>query len=465
MVYEMNLDLDNIIAVSPSNKLSLSDLKLNQLYRVVADPNSIDDTGKEKITEMLSKVNLRAPEWDSLLPEGFDPYDYNNGNKNRLIKLPADWSWKNTVTDKKGADGKYGTGKFAKRVRAYILKEQGFPLPEKFIQDLGQIAGRYSDQSTGTVLRFVDTFDWNAGDFGDPHSCFWGGREEARVMLKDHGAWAVQLFTTDSIDAGTPAGYARMWIVRNFPISGVWTMFNGYGYNMGDPSMTIARLMVNLIGETQFREIKLRNHKTTDGTLYINSGNGYVIGEPATPLKEKYDFDWPEKILGSCCHCDDDIYEDDDHESIDDRLYCESCWSNHVHYDNIADEHFDPDYEDAVYMMRRTHNGRFFEEYVMLSTADRYGEVCDHCDKCYEAEYMMYVETANLNLCSECYSENVVCCDNCGTDHVTEDMEEIDDDMLCPVCAQDAKDEQEAEEERARQQEIDDAQMELQADE
>lgn len=467
MVYDLNLNLDNVIAVSPSNPIALSDIKLYQLYRVVADPNVIDDTGRGKILKMMESVNFRDPKWDDVLPAGYDPYDWNNGFRNRLVKLPDDWSWKNTVTDKKSEDGKYGTGKFAKRVRAYILKNQGISMPDQWVQDLGQIAGRYSDQSTGTVLRFVDEFDWNAGDFGDPHSCFWGGREEARVMLKDHGAWAIQFFTPESIEAKQPKGYARMWTVRNFPQKGLWTMFNGYGYNMGDPSMVISRLMLSLIGATKFREIKLRNYDSDSGTLYINSGNGFVFGEPTEPLKEKYDFSWPERIMGHCCHCEESVYEDDGHEVLDDRYYCEDCWSEYVCYDEISQEHFDTDYEDGEYIKRRDSRGRWESLFVSQSTAERYGESCRNCGDVYVTEDMVYVEVSGNCYCPDCAIDHVAMCDHCSTDHEADEIEyfELEDESLCPVCAQERRDEIEAEEEQAREQERIDAELELQADE
>lgn len=440
MTYKINLDLDNIITVSPTQPVSLSDIRLNQVYRVVADPNVIDETGKNKIIEMTQQINLRDPIWEGKLPAGYDAYDYNNGFRNRIAKFPDDWAWVNVVTDKKSEAGKYGTGKFAKRWRSYVQKQQGLNLPEKFIQDLGQVAGRYSDQSTGTVLRFVDEFDWNAGDFGDPHSCFWGGREEARVMLKDQGAWAVQLFTPESIDAGEPKGFARMWVVRNFPQNGIWTMFNGYGYGLGEPSLVISRLVASLIGDNRFREIKLGNHDSDSGTLYINSGNGFVIGTPKHDLEKYYDFEWPERAYATCCHCGENLQEEDDPFYHRDRHYCESCRNEYVQYDELARDDFDVDYEGCVTIHTRNSRGVMITIEVSERSANRYATECAHCGDHYATDVLIYVETSGNSYCPDCAEDHVGYCHHCNSDHEISELTDYEDEMLCDVCLQDAKD-------------------------
>lgn len=442
MTYEINLDLNNIRLVTMTTGLTLDDIEINQLYRVVSDPNVIDETGKEKINRFIGSTNLRDPKWENMLPDGYDPYDYNGGRRNRLPSLPSDWSWLNTVTDKKQA-GQYGTGKFAKRYRSYVQKIANFALPDQFIQDLGQIAGRYSDQSTGATFRFVEKFDWDAGDFGDRGSCFWGGREHARVMLSDHGAWAVQIFDPDTLDGkAKPKGYGRAWVLPNYPEDNVMTIFNGYGDKLGDPSRAIARILSNFFGMASYQEIELRNAGDTDGTLYINSGRGFVIGRMEGRVKDEYELKWSEKILGTCRHCDESIRDTDSYERYEDYLYCIDCYNQYIYEDELTGYSYDSEYDGQV-VIERWVRGEWEHFTVSQDTAENRSCSCDSCSRQTHMDSVRYIATSSTTLCYECANDEVSICVGCDTEFLDADLEsrqENDDDdelMLCSVCAHD----------------------------
>lgn len=444
-MYNITMDLDSIITLSLEQPIGLSDIKLYQPYRIVSPANMIDDTGRQKIVDFIASVNLRDPKWENVLPEGYDPYDWNSGFTKHLPPMPDDWCWKNTVENKKiEADAKYGTGKFAKRYRAFVLKTINLALPPKFVEELGQIAGRYSDQSTGSVLRFVHKFDWEAGDFGDPTSCFWGGRESAREMLQSNGAWAVQLFRPESIATGKPMGYGRAWVVPDYPVDGVMTMFNGYGAELGEPSRTIARLLSNMVGQNKYEQIRLLNKDSEGGTLYINSGRGFVIGDlKGARLNETYDLDWPEQILGECRHCSETIYrDDDDYSSYNDHLYCESCADEYLHHDDIANETYDTEYDGSNEVQLVGWGGRTITGYVSDDTLQRHATLCDGCSNHFVHSLVTHVETAGVDYCASCYSENTFVCEECSTVHSIDDVNErtdiTDTDIqFCPVCVED----------------------------
>src|SRR5689334_5083355 len=89
-----------IVNVSLTNPLLPEALVPDQAYRLTSDPNVIDDGGVEAIRRFVGAVNLRNPEWFALCPAGYDPYDFNGGNRCFLPKFPDDWVWKNNLTGK-----------------------------------------------------------------------------------------------------------------------------------------------------------------------------------------------------------------------------------------------------------------------------------------------------------------------------------------------------------------------------
>ena len=49
----------------------------------------------------------------------------------------------------------------------------------------------------GTYLvDIVDNLDWNAGDFGDQHSCYWNTYSGTRQKMAADGTWAMRVHLT-----------------------------------------------------------------------------------------------------------------------------------------------------------------------------------------------------------------------------------------------------------------------------
>lgn len=159
----------------------------------------------------------------------------------------------------------------------------------------------------------------SAGDFGDGGSCYWGGRDDARAMLADNGAWAIRFY--DAADKG----YARAWVYQaDADLLIVW---NGYGKPFANPTLTIARIVAAHFNRS-YKKIDLSNNGTDTGTLYINSGIGYAIAD-ADELERTHDFDfeWDDPHAHACSNCGDYVHEDSVYYGADDQPYCESCYN------------------------------------------------------------------------------------------------------------------------------------------
>lgn len=251
--------------------------KLNYRYQMTAPQGTITQTGVSAIYQLMYAQDLTTDDWAALNP-AWNVSKY-------LPGLPDDWDWRWSVST-----GDY-RGKFPKRLSQYYYKAFGLKAPEGFLVQVGNIARAHSEDRSAYYFDFTDSFDWHAGDFGDDGSCFWGGggNSYARVMLRDNGARAIRFYSSADPAA---AGVARAWIAP-LEAEGLYIVFNGYGFP-GYATLAIARVFAQFM-ERSYRRLNLVNIGDTSGTLWINSGMGYVVGHSAAIAEmDFYDLHWPE---------------------------------------------------------------------------------------------------------------------------------------------------------------------------
>lgn len=310
-------------------------MKLYQRFTVKAQAGTISDEGIRQINLLIARQNLTDGDWQ-LANQGTD--------RRFLPALPENflWVWQGE------ADGYRGT--FPKRVAQFYFKNYQVKLPWTFMSELGNIARQHSAFDLTYEFEFVNRINWEAGEFGDSGSCYWGSNEGALEMLEGNGALAVRFYDEDG------DGIARAWVVE---IDGdVLIIFNGYGF-AGDPTRVIARVIAEFVNGT-YRQIRLTNDSTASGVLWINGASGYAVG-PADEVAaiDHYDFGWDEPYYCECSECGRQLNEDEIYYGPGDTRFCERC----------------------------------------------YDQVCAVCDRC-----------------------NIV--------HWSEDMEAVDDEFLCPRCAE-----------------------------
>ncbi len=56
-------------------------------------------------------------------------------------------------------------------------RPRAYKLPAQALQAIGNLAEEYSTEPKEYYWDVAKSIDWDAGDFGDDGSCFWGCRE------------------------------------------------------------------------------------------------------------------------------------------------------------------------------------------------------------------------------------------------------------------------------------------------
>lgn len=340
--------------------------KFDHRYTFQTPQGTISDTGIELIQGYL--VNQKPSEDQNWIEANNEAVTL----PNLLPLLPESWEWVWLVTGK----AQY-VGTFPKRISKYYYTTRSLKVPNSVMSEVGNLARTHSSESITYHFDFVTDLNWQAGDFGDGRSCFWGGRESAREMIKDAGGFAIRFFEDDK-------GVARAWII---PSDNVYYVFNGYGHQ----TVKIARIFSTFLG-LSYKKVSLSNHGGTSSTLYINTGRGYAIGEHATIEHiNSHDFEIYDDEMRSCSDCGDYVDEDNLYVGLDDEIYCQDCY-----YDRFRD-----------------------------------------CDECGESQYtddLCYIESEGIDVCEGCYDRNFSHCEGCEKAYRLNQLTVVKDSLYCADC-------------------------------
>lgn len=341
--------------------------ELNVRYTFVIDNNSISSSGIQAIQDYIRQQEMSSAEWQVLNPDC---------KVGVLTVLPTDWRWQWLVTDKTA--GFVGT--FPKRVRAYYYKTFQIKCPESFVAEIGNLARQHTGNGEQYTFDMVSRFDWNAGDFGDRGSCYWGSNWSARDMLSENNGRAIRFFDESG------KGYGRAWFVE-IDIN-LYIVWNGYGMK-GDSTLKIARIF-SLYLKLEYKEISLTNNYGS--TLYINGERGFVVGNAdAIESIDEYDFDWYDPEIERCYNCGEAIHHDDVYYGADDMPYCESC------YDSLFTS-------------------------------------CDECGNAHSQYDVRWIESTSTYVCDWCYNRKYTHCPRCNEDFRKRDMVTIGTQQFCQNC-------------------------------
>jgi len=409
----------------------LNHIEFEKRFHVPTDPNAISDAGIEEVKRYIKQVNLRNPEWLDILPPGYDPYDY---QKDRLPVLPDTWEWVMTSQGKTLIDGKKYAGRFTKRLGAYIFKTSGLSVPEDWLTRLGNIVSSHSEKNAGYFIDFTKNLhSWVAGQFGDGGSCFWAGREAARDIMEKHNVIAIRFYESD--EKGS-RGKARAWIVPDVPEEGLAIVWNGYGFQ-GDPTRVVARVLAEHTKLNHYRLISAKNSGSETGTVYINGGRAFIVGEAEKAKKyDKYDFEWKEHVFCNCSHCGDPIYQGDDYHEHNGNYYCDDCYDDQFTVCELCDNSV---YLDDTYTIEQRSNGHWNEITVCESCFNNRATTCDHCNRDTHINDIHSVDGTSEYYCETCYEDNVADCEVCGTTFPTDQLcyNDDTDQTMCEVCLAD----------------------------
>lgn len=227
------------------------------------------------------------------------------------LPLPYPWLWVWIVER-----GEY-SGTFPKRYGRWLHKTHQIKASVKVLEQLGNLARQHMAEAATHVIDFTYQIDWDAGDFGDGGSCYWGGREGAREMIYQNNGFAIRFY-------GDRYGKGRAWVAEI--AADVYVVWNGYGLG-GNSTLTAAMVLAYHL-QVQYTQITLTNNGTSYDVLYINGGIGYAVGRWADIQDiDSHDLQWDVIHTYHCAECGEPLDEDDVYYGDDDQPYCSWCHS------------------------------------------------------------------------------------------------------------------------------------------
>ncbi len=335
----------------------------------IPKPDELDDVGQREVTALVYRMWAR--------------------------NLPEEWDWRWVV-----ARGTY-CGTLPKRVSSWLYRRHNVKATSEAMSELGNLAARYVCRSNKLTFDFDNRLDWRAGDFGDNGSCYWGCYAGARHMLREHKAFAIRFYDQNL------RGYARAWIVNQ---QSYLLMYNVYGMNGN--AVQVQRLL-SMFFNTSYSSgpVRFSNRGDESSTLYINGGQGWLVG-PSNAIDkiERVDLDWPT------------ISADEDD---DDEYTCERCDCS------LGD--------DDVYHLP---SGAI----VCFNCYTRLVRSCSNCGEEHLRDNMKLSCGGNW-YCDDCYDNTFTACANCNVELERDDVDYSDaGDPLCDACAKKREQEETAHE-------------------
>ncbi|MBL8161198.1 MAG: hypothetical protein JNJ61_04375 [Anaerolineae bacterium] len=341
---------------------------LNQVITFQMPAGTISPTGITMIEAYIASQKVTEGEWAKLNP---------TVKTSSLPMLADDWHWQWQVLA-----GEF-RGNFPARVRQYYYKTYQIKCPPQFLESIGNIAKAHCATQETYTFDFTKRITWNAGDFGDYGSCFWGSNAGARVMLEDNGALAMRFYGEFN------RGIARAWIIE-IDVE-AFIVFNGYGFS-GDATLIIASVFAAYTG-LHYKRIYL--HNSWGSTLYINGNHGYVVASAEyVQTVDDWDIQWDDANAETCSDCGRLLDEYDICWGADDSPYCERCFYNHFGH-------------------------------------------CNECGETHWNEDLTYVETADADVCDWCYRRDFAHCLRCDDTYRKTRMKQIGERWYCHDCVDD----------------------------
>lgn len=266
-------------------------MKLNTKYEITVDPNEISACGILGIYEFVEDEGLPL--------------------------LPLSFSMKEWILQ----TGEF-RGKLPNRLGALLKKEWGIKLTSEQRTAIGNIARMYTLPNTEYTFDFVDSFNWEDGDFGDSGSCFWGDNYLARNVLEEEGALAIRFYDESLADYnGVCPGSGRAWIYQLDRET--WVLFNAYGVE----TRPAARVLTTYLTQSTDKQWECKDlgdlmvSGQRAGLVYLND-NPQVIFVSGSGPPDEVDLDWARYV--ECDSCEMWTLEEDLYDVSDERL-CYSC--------------------------------------------------------------------------------------------------------------------------------------------
>lgn len=241
------------------------------------------------VSHFLSAAGIEPGHLYPLCNEWVSASDLYRESRNQEVLGDLGRSMITTMILGRAVDSFYAKGedvRFSTCVRQ-IMNDMSLPrfFDKDQLQKLAEVFGMLKSRSQLWVEVYTGPVNWDRGDFGNPHSCYWSERPGARYLMEsllhDDVGCAFRIYSKRGSGPEHPDnhdvfGYGRMWGI-------VWKnylcLFNAYpGHNMFDTySHAIGKLLK--MGTTKrFNAYNYTEANRPDhGLLYINHEETCVL--------------------------------------------------------------------------------------------------------------------------------------------------------------------------------------------
>jgi hypothetical protein len=246
---------------------------------------------------------------------------------------------------------------------------------------LGSMIGEYVS-SLKAYIRIVDKIEWEAGDFGDSGSCYWGDRSGARHVISDspnNGAIQIWEDTPDYFK-----GIGRCWYQydKKDDVLCLWNRYGSMRITAIAEAVKIVLGFEHCLNDVQIQGVD----GDGDYLMYVNGDCSLLVND--TYNKGGYQLNFPSKIMQAyaiteqtwCEFCEEE-FDADDAYRVHGMILCPSCFDSETtscavcntavfNTDNHNDYHIDTG-EELVWFCRQSH--------VLEYLADNGLEICEGC--------------------------------------------------------------------------------------
>jgi hypothetical protein len=153
--------------------------------------------------------------------------------------------------------------KISTQVRDFILQFYGIKCTTEFIEKVGNIVGHHQPKETEVHYDILKECSWNAGDFGDHQSCFWGS--SYWDIHFSNGGLAMRFFNPKA-----PTKGLGRCLISPLKYDGhdFYAVFNSYGFSLP----TTAEIVNTIVGP-KFMRWAYFTISGKKGTMYVNRMN------------------------------------------------------------------------------------------------------------------------------------------------------------------------------------------------
>lgn len=196
-------------------------------------------------------------------------------------EMPASISDINEALNEVGNQWQSRRGNFTRRLARELHKRGGLKMPDGVISEVGNLARRYSSESSKWSIEMTRNLNMPPEAFCHQDSCWWQSYSASRCALKNWGGLGLRAFHVEENYYDDPIG--RAWVqplnadlspTHDTMNARAYMVYNCYGHLSG---YVAARIIGHLTSMTYRGGVEF-----CAGDQYINNNTAWIVSDIAT---------------------------------------------------------------------------------------------------------------------------------------------------------------------------------------